>query len=100
MTEQLLQMLTYEQTYLMPPSPVVCDACGSRHEPHEPHNAVSAQFQRWLAETKSRIGMQPGPAWREAAAHCDEATRRQWESMLEEWGFGKFDLSPVAVSTN
>jgi hypothetical protein len=86
--EHLFDVISYEQSRLMPAaSGEACIACGYGHLPHEPHNAASPQYQEWFANRLRQLGLRPRPAtWKEAAEHCDQQTRAEWQELLAACG--------------
>lgn len=61
--------------------PKLCPDCGRAHEPSQPHDAQSLHYQYAVY---GRTGQ--WPTWRDAIAHCDDATRAAWEQELRRLG--------------
>jgi hypothetical protein len=69
------------RAHLMPPPPDSCETCGVKHDPSQPHNAQSLYYQYAFYGEHERW-----PTWKDAIAHCDDATRENWERELKQLG--------------
>lgn len=64
---------------LLPPANDVCPICAVDHATSEPHNQQSLYYQYRFYGARGRW-----PTWADAVAHCDQATREQWEQALRD----------------
>lgn len=69
------------QFMLLPPKPDVCQECAVDHPPEYPHNRDSLFYQCIFYQTNGRW-----PTWKDAMAHCDDATKEAWKKALTERG--------------
>lgn len=76
---------------LLPPAPTACAACGTKHEPAEPHNAQSMYYQYRFYGLRGRW-----PTWADAVAHCEPAIRAIWERELRERAAWTDHPEPIA----
>lgn len=61
--------------------PGVCSECWKDHEPEQPHNQQSLQYQyRFYAEHDR------WPSWADAMAHCSPKIQQYWREALERRG--------------
>lgn len=66
---------------LLPCGNGVCQECAVNHPPEAPHNNQSLFYQYRFFGLHGRF-----PTWKDAVEHCDEPTRRLWESELRRLG--------------
>lgn len=93
------QEMSGEGMWLLPPAKDRCQTCGTKHEPHLPHNAQSLYYQTAFNMEHGRA-----PNWLDAMAHCDEAMRALWTNALIEKGVdvagGKVSPSKPALQAS
>ncbi len=77
---------------LLPCAKDVCQECAVDHAPEQPHNQQSIYYQYKFYFAQGRW-----PTWKDALAHCDEATQKAWESALRSRG--KWSEPEVVEST-
>jgi len=86
---QTVNMATGETTesitnfQLLPPAATACQTCAKNpaHPPDQPHDALSLYYHyAFYAEHKR------WPTWKDAVAHCPEATKMAWENALRALG--------------
>lgn len=96
---ETVDMTTGESTpgtmtaFMMPAKEGTCETCATKHDADQPHNAQSLFYQmRFQAENNRAAD------WRDAMAHCDEATRKTWTDALVGMGVdvegGKINAEP------
>ncbi len=66
---------------ILPPAPSLCQVCGFKHDPAEPHNQQSLHYQYAFYGAAGRL-----PTWADAVAHCAPATREAWRGALQDGG--------------
>ena len=59
------------------PGPDTCPVCATKHDRTEPHDRNSLYYQHRFHRTHKRF-----PTWKDAMAHCSEATRAAWRDRL------------------
>jgi len=75
-------MTEVKQFRLLPPrDPTACKICGRNHLPDKPHDAQQLHYQYHFYFQHGRW-----PTWKDAIAHCDKATRADWEDALKSRG--------------
>lgn len=80
-TGAVIEETTAHFTLMPVEDPHACPDCGRRHEPGQPHDAQSLHYQYTVYGRTGRW-----PTWKDAIAHCDEATRQVWEDELRRLG--------------
>lgn len=66
---------------ILPAPAGTCEACATKHEPDEPHNATSMFYQYAFHAEHGRW-----PTWKDAMEHCDEPTQAAWLDSLDAQG--------------
>ncbi len=66
---------------LLPPKEGTCPLCAVKHEMKQPHNQQSLFWQYDFYGKNGRW-----PTWKDAMAHCDEATQKHWITELTRLG--------------
>jgi len=85
--------------FILPPPPGVCRSCARDHDPGQPHDKQSLQYQYTFRSEHGRW-----PTWKDAIAHCDRDTQIMWEDALRERGYwdgweGEFPPAPDVAPT-
>lgn len=58
-----------------------CSQCAVKHDPDEPHDAMSLAYQyHYYAEHET------WPTWTDAMAHCAPEMQERWKTLLRERG--------------
>ena len=60
----MTEIKTIKDFMILPPKPGTCSICGSEHESHFPHNALSLYYQYRFYIKHERF-----PTWDDACAH-------------------------------
>lgn len=63
---------------ILPPAPDVCQECGVKHKPEDPHDATSLYYQYSFYADYGRW-----PGWLEAMSHCSEEIKTAWIDELK-----------------
>lgn len=66
---------------LLPPPKDVCQECGVKHRPEEPHNATSLFYQYQFRAYHGRW-----PTWKDAISQCSPDARSNIEAFLRQKG--------------
>lgn len=66
---------------IIPPTPGACRYCGDQHDPREPHNLRSLQYQHKFRKQNGRY-----PTWEDAMAHCSMLVKVRFTEMLVRSG--------------
>jgi hypothetical protein len=76
-----IKVLTEKGMILLPPSPDSCQVCAQKHEPDQPHNALSLYYQMKFHQANNRW-----PTWEDAMSHCTEEVKKAWREELTKAG--------------
>lgn len=73
---------------LLDPPSTACQMCGKdpAHAPDQPHDGASMFYQYAFYAEHTRW-----PTWKDAIAHCDDATKAAWEAELRKRGYWPAD---------